>query len=228
MWQAQDYPECDRALVVFQNHPAARPLLPGAGLAPNVTIANWDGLPFGCLGQLYTEMVRRVPGWLGGCIPDLVQFWDDDDIYFADHVSAGVDGYKRGGLRAYRPTYSMYAEGDRNMGIVSNYLEPSWTVKWDVVAIDAGFHIGHKVAGHHLKWVGHLMANKLVYSDDNGPITFVCQWQNGAYKTSGNPSHPDNVDNYRAASLDFGDDVLTPWDRDKVEEVYDLFCEAKK
>ncbi len=158
--------------------------------------------PYTTLGEIYNDAIRFIPE-----DAKLVNFTDDDDIYLEDHVQEGVDGYIRGGLKAYKPRKSWYKHRN-GMDLVENVLEPSIFVEVEHVK-KYGFGL-ESVAQHH-KWLNPLVINKEIFVDDGKP-TYICDWSGeiGTFKTSGNPHNVNNFKNYDKNTQDIGDSIITP------------------
>lgn len=158
------------------------------------------GKPYSTLGEIYNDAITFIPEDV-----HLVNFADDDDIYLEDHVQEGVNGYLRGGLKAYKPRKSWYKQKNR-IDLVENVLEPSIFVELSHIK-EYGFGL-ESVAQHH-KWLNPLVENQEIFVD-NGKSTYICDWSGelATFKTSGN--HTNNFRNYEKNTQDLGDKIITP------------------
>lgn len=165
------------------------------------------------LGDIYTDSLQFVPEDV-----DIINFMDDDDIFFPNHVEEGVKGIERGGLIAYKPQKSWYRYLNK-LNLVENTLEPSIFVKKDHI-IKYGF--SPETTAQHLQWVKPLVDNKEIFVDPDGPPTYLCDWSQEipTFKTSGNPHHPNNFNNYSEWSKDSGDGIVTPCSKSWAEHYY--------
>src|SRR5689334_20068163 len=59
--------------------------------------------PYDNLGDIYTDAIKYVPA---DC--DVINFMDDDDIFFPNHVEEGLKGLVKGQLTAYKPQKSWF------------------------------------------------------------------------------------------------------------------------
>ncbi len=155
------------------------------------------------LGAIYRDMLEFVPNDY-----DLINFADDDDLVYPDHISEGVEGFIRGGKEAYKPLYSLYRHA-KGIEKVNNTLEPSIFVslKW---LKKYGFK--ESTSDQHLQWVIPLVEQKQIFSDPEGKPTMIYNWGDDyyAFKTSGDMKNPNNFENYREHSTDHGDRIITP------------------
>ena len=69
-----------------------------------------------------------------------------------------------------------------------------------------------ETTAQHLKWVNPLVYENQIFVDSNGKPTYICDWSQEipTFKTSGNPSNPENFNNYADWSKDIGDGIITP------------------
>lgn len=174
----------------------------------NRSVSIETNLPYSNLGSIYNDGLKIIEAF--GIKPDIVNHMDDDDYYFSDHISKGVEGFKRGGIMAYKPKYSFYRDS-KGMEKVSNVLEPSIFV--DFTHLRVSGYWDENVRVHH-KWLDPLIDTKMIFVDDEGESTFVYDWSQDieTYKTSGNPSLPTNFQDYDKNSYDYGDNQITPAD----------------
>lgn len=174
------------------------------------------GSDYTSLGQVYQAALSHIPYNI-----DLVTFADDDDIFIPSHICMGVDGYKRGGKRAYKPGNSFYRNG--GMFLVNNTLEPS--IFLEKSALDeSGFYL--TTTTQHLKWVEHLLQNNGLFVDPSGTPTMCYNWGDvdiPTYKTSGNADLESSFRQYAEYSKEHGDCIITPASHESVKPLYDLF-----
>lgn len=171
--------------------------------------------PYKNLGEIYRDAIKSLlPG------TDVIVFWDDDDLFLPNHISEGVKGLQRCGKTAYKPQYSYYKDKGRLVKTI-NTFEPSIFVKKDHV-IKYGF--SDMTTAQHLQWVDPLIQLNEICSDPEGPSTLIYDWSQeiGVFKTSGNPNSSENFNNYRSASQDHGDGIITPWSKHSVEKYYKI------
>lgn len=164
------------------------------------------GEPYDNLGDIYTDMMSFIPDEV-----DVICMTDDDDIFLPNHLSAGADGLRRAheqGKIAYKPAKSYYRD-PRGISLMSNTLEPS-------IFVDAkhirNYGFSPVTTEQHLRWVNPLVTDQSILVDDDGSPTLIYNWGDEfpTFKTSGNFHHPNNFNNYRDASKDHGDRIITP------------------
>lgn len=155
------------------------------------------------LGAIYRDILMMVPY---SC--DLINHFDDDDLFYPNHISEGVKGFIKGGKEAYKPLYSYYRHKN-GIEKVNNTLEPSIFVslKW---LKKYGFR--ESTSDQHLQWVIPLVEQNQIFSDPEGISTCIYNWGDDyfAFKTSGDMKNPNNFENYRKNSNDHGDRIITP------------------
>ncbi len=161
------------------------------------------GEPYKNLGEIYTDAITFVPEGV-----NVINFMDDDDIYFPDHVEEGIKGLIRGEKLAYKPQKSYYRylhEG----GLVENTMEPSIFVDFEHVK---KYGFSEETTAQHHQWLNPLVNSHQIYVDPDGKPTFLYDWSQeiSTYKTSGDPSNPENFHNYELRSNDVGDGIITP------------------
>jgi len=172
--------------------------------------------PYHTLGEIYTDAIRFVPDDV-----DIINFMDDDDIFLPNHIEEGVKGYIKGGKKAYKPEKSYFKQSGNRLTLVQNTLEPSIFVDANHVKTHGFFN--ESVAQHH-KWLNPLVYDKEIFVDPDGVPTYICDWSQEipTFKTSGNPGHPDNFNNYASYSQDIGDGIITPTSKSWAEHYYKL------
>jgi len=170
----------------------------------NHPISDATGSSYTTLGEIYTDAIKHIPG---DC--DVINFMDDDDVFFNNHVEEGIKGLIKGGLIAYKPEKSWYKQGKLKAVLVNNTMEPSIFVRTEHVK-QYGFSL--ETTAQHLQWINPLVYERQIFSDKDGKPTYICDWSQEipTYKTSGNPSNPNNFENYSLSSKDIGDGVITP------------------
>lgn len=169
--------------------------------------------PYTNLGDIYTDAIKYIPE---DC--DVVNFMDDDDVFFPNHVEEGLKGLIRGGVKAYKPKKSWY-KNLRDIHLVENILEPSIFVMKSHI-LEHGF--SSETTAQHLKWLNPLISDNQIYADPDGPPTYICDWgqEIRTFKTSGDPNNPKNFDNYSNHSQDCGDGIITPLSQSWAEHYY--------
>lgn len=182
----------------------------------NQSLDSDTGKGYVTLGAIYKDAVKHIPEDV-----EIVNFFDDDDIFLPNHIEEGIKGLNRGGLIAYKPYKSFYRTKDRVV-LVNNTLEPSIFVKKEHIQ-QYGFK--DTTSDQHLAWVHPLVDHKQIFEDTKGPATMCYNWGDPfpTFKTSGDPRNPSNFNNYRRHSMDHGDGIVTPMSRNEAEKYYQQF-----
>lgn len=200
----------DRHLLIYQNSEVYQELDSSVDLS-RVSLVNnhldlTTGQPYANLGAIYNDALHYVPAGT-----DVIIFWDDDDLFLQTHIECGIDGLIRGNKTAYKPSRS-YFRADANTIIkVENVLEPSIFVKADHLY---KYGCTNSTSDQHYSWIAPLLEANDIFTDIKGEPTLVYNWGDPApmYKTSGGSKDPHNFDNYRRASRQHGDRVISPID----------------
>jgi len=169
------------------------------------------------LGDIYKDALRFVPE-----DTDVINFFDDDDIFLPNHVSCGVAGLEKGGKTGYKPEKSFYRSNTKIV-LANNTLEPSMFVLASHIK-KHGF--SQTTADQHLTWVEPLKSS--IFVDPEGTPTLCYNWGDDfpTFKTSGAPGNPRNFENYRKASADHGDKIITPLSVENCEKYYNFIKNA--
>jgi len=215
----QDY-QGEHTLLIHNNSPVSQSInLPPLPANKHVILLNRStdehANRYASLGAIYNDSIKVVPS-----DADLIIFWDDDDMYLPNHITSGVEGYKKAqeeGFRAYKPFYSFYRHSG-GITLVANNMEPSVFVQASEIK-RLGF--SNTTSDQHMQWYAGL--GDKIFVDMAGKPTLIYNWGDGdkwmgeqfvehipTFKTSGNPGNPSNFENYRGFSQEHGDEVLTP------------------
>lgn len=200
--------------VIFNNSdvPLVLHLPEGTPSNLKVRLVNSCNKNYNNLGEIYNDALNHIPS--GG----IVNHYDDDDVILPNHVEEGIKGLEiTFGYQAYKPQFSYYLYNNE-VTKVGNTMEPSIFLYTNVLKW-LGYH--STTSDQHLKWVNYLTDNNLLYVDPEGEPTLVYEWGNSVptFKTSGNPTNPQNFNNYRAFSQDHGDGIITPWSKERVKSL---------
>lgn len=221
----QDY-KGKHTLLIFQNSEVYQALHNPLNLPDNkqVILVNQHidtttGERYNTLGGIYNDVLAHIPE-----DTDLVVHWDDDDIFLNNHITEGVNGYKRAtesSLRAYKPAKSWFRHPG-GVELMSNTLEPSIFVDYQHLKENK---YSLETTAQHLQWVNPLVYENKMLVDPNGEPTLIYNWGDTnipTFKTSGDPNNPGNFNNYRNFSRNHGDLVLSPWSDAQVLEYYKI------
>jgi len=216
---AQDY-KGEHTLLIYNNSEIPQDINLGI-LPPNkhIELVNQHldsrtGKPYRTLGAIYRDALDEVPSFC-----EAICFWDDDDLFLPEHITMGVGGLITYGKQAYKPAKSWYRHSG-GIELMNNTLEPSIFVK-TMFLRKYGFR--DTTSDQHLSWVNALVEQKEIYTDPEGWPTLIYNWGDvhiPTFKTSGDAGNPHNFDNYRAFSIDHGDQMIRPLNREKLEFYY--------
>lgn len=212
----QDY-EDRHTLLIFNNSQIEQDLGPLQETENKkvILVNKYDN--YKTLGDIYNDALLYIPE-----DAELVVHWDDDDIFLPNHLTEGVNGYRRAvqiGKSAYKPARSWYRHSG-GVELMSNTLEPSIFVSHEFLRAN-GYSL--ETTAQHLQWVNPLVYENKILVDEAGIPTLIYNWGDTnipTFKTSGDPNNPRNFNNYRNFSRNHGDRILTPWN--SVQEYYDL------
>jgi len=231
MFLDQDYK--NKTLFIFQNSVIPQRLDENVGYRDVILInrpLNLESNRYKSLGDIYRTALYFLNQEVELTDDDIITFWDDDDLFLPNHISAGVRGYKKGenarklfGPRfiAYKPAKSYYRHMN-GIELMSNTLEPSIFVKATHI-LEHGF--SDTTTEQHLQWVDPLVRDQSIFVDPEGEPTLIYNWGDydiPTYKTSGDCHNPDNFDNCRNYSSEHGDQIITPLSEKEIKKYYDL------
>lgn len=225
MFLQQDYP--NSKLLIYNNAGIDLSLSEGIDtervILINNNISKSTGIPYTNLGDIYNDCIKYIEEL--DINPDIITHMDDDDIYFPNHLSKGVEGYIKGNKLAYKPAKSFYHDIN-GIHLMENVLEPSIFVNYNHIK-EYGY-FDRNVDLHH-KWLQPLIDKGEIFVDIQGEPSFIYDWNVGVptWKTSGDPHNPNNFDNYRYFSQDNGDRVLTPFPLKDLKKYYEVSVGSK-
>jgi len=216
MFLAQEtHQDCTQVIFNNSNVPLTLDLPKDQPKNLSVWLINSCDTVYSTLGQIYNHALTFLPK------EGIIVHYDDDDCILPNHAVEGINGFREATFHnklAYKPSQSYYYEGGK-VSLTSNVMEPS-------IFIDLGTlkKVGYNdtTSDQHLKWVTYLTEDNLLYVDPRGVPTLLYEWGNSVptFKTSGNPSNPNNFQEYRHFSQDHGDRIVTPWSKEKVKALY--------
>lgn len=169
----------------------------------NNSVSTITGNSYTSLGEIYNDILKFIPEDV-----DVINFMDDDDVFFPDHIEEGIRGLEKCGKLAYKPQKSWY-KTRTSLQLAENVMEPSIFIKKDHI-LKYGF--SHETTAQHMQWLKPLLIGRNICSDPEGKPTYICDWSQEipTFKTSGNPSNPQNFKNYEEFSKDIGDGIISP------------------
>jgi len=198
----QDYP--NKELIIFNT--AQTPLILDESLNnKNIVIINNSNsyetnLPYTNIGDIRRDALTHATGNVYSC-------WDDDDFFMPYHLSQSNDYLLSTNKKAWKPKYSWWStNGGKTFEKMGNNMEASV-----LVYIDQVFFL-KKTGDEHLGWFKKLMdENQLDESIDVAPFESYCYvWGDelAMHKQSGDITNPNNFENHKTQSTDFGNAPL--------------------
>lgn len=184
----------------------------------NYHISLETGEKYKNLGEIYRDAIQFVPDDI-----DIISMLDDDDVYLPNHISEGVKGYlkaKEQGKIAYKPAKSYYRDANGTQ-LTSNTLEPSIFVEAQHIK---KYGFSDTTTEQHLQWVNPLIKEEKILVDPEGVPTLIYDWSHPmpTFKTSGDCHNPNNFNNYRQHSQQFGDGILSPLPMNTIKKYYNI------
>jgi len=171
-------------------------------------------IPYSSLGKIREDALRFATGEIYVC-------WDDDDMFLPWHLSQGMDNL--GNKPAWMPAQSYFSNnGGKTYELCRNSFEASVLVRIDALE-EYGF--SYESGAEHLPWRrGMVDSGELSERDEVTPLeSYAYLWGDdlAPHKTSGNIDHPDNFNNHKEGSTDFGGGkTLKLWDAKDIEEYF--------
>jgi len=204
-WLEQDYE--NKELLIFNT--AEVPLfisdrLQKAGVRVVNQSSKASGAPFTCLGDVRQAALDHMDG-------DIYVCWDDDDFFFPWFLSLGVSKYREHGKWAWKPSEAyMTMDNGVNYKIAGNALEATILVDADIIK-KFGFSTNKSGAEHtDGGWMDQCRDHDQLVIEDIYPLESYCYtWgsPDAPHKTSGHIDEPNNFENHKSGSVDFGDRV---------------------
>tara|TARA_R110000824_G_scaffold96852_6_gene231605 strand:- start:373 stop:1068 length:696 start_codon:yes stop_codon:yes gene_type:complete len=204
MFLAQTWKQ--KELVIFNT--AEVPLVlgdfPGSSQVKVVNqTARANGKPFKSLGDVRNAALPHADG-------DLFVCWDDDDLFLPHHLKQSITAWIRAGTFAWKPQKSFFSnDGGVTFKYAQNAMEASIMVDMAFVR-EHGFSTSQS-GGEHVQggWLDKALAQGQLTIEEVTPReSYAYVWGDGLSKTSGNIDHPNNFENHKEASQDFGEGVL--------------------
>lgn len=195
----------------------------------NNNIDSITGAQYTSLGAIYNDVIKNVN-------PEQYEYmthWDDDDLFLPSHIREGEKGLSWSHFRsdgiyvAYKPKYSFY-RAKEGIVLTENTLEPSIFVETQEVK-RYGYSL--TTTEQHLQWVEPIKEAHSLFVDPVGIPTLIYNWGDTelfTFKTSGDFHNPKNFNNYRTHSVDHGDQVITPWEKEQVQPYFNQVKDVQK
>ena len=167
----------------------------------NQKISTETNLPYKNIGEVRRDSIKHMSG-------DIYICWDDDDLFLPHHISQGVKKLIECGKLAWKSKYSFFTgnAGD-SFDMVENNMEAS-VLMWKEVFDYATFKDGN--GDEHAPWLAYVRKNNQFVERDliTPNESYVYYWGDGLHKQSGDISNPNNFENHKSQSKDFGNKSL--------------------
>ena len=167
----------------------------------NQKICTETNQPYTNIGQIRRDSIKHMNG-------DIYVCWDDDDIFLPHHISQGVKKLIECGKLAWKSKYSFFTgnAGD-SFDMVENNMEAS-VLMWKKVFEHATFKDGN--GDEHAPWLAYVRKNNQFVERDliTPNESYVYYWGDGLHKQSGDIGNPNNFENHKSQSTDFGNRPL--------------------
>ena len=177
----------------------------------NQSISNETNKPYVNIGQIRRDSLKYMNG-------DIYICWDDDDYYLPHHIEQGIKHLNKCKLLAWKPKKSYFTyDGGKTFELTSNNMEASILVKKEVFNI-VNFNNG--TGNEHNNWLTYLRDNNQIFENENVTPneSYVYVWGDGQHKQSGDIKNPNNFENHKKLSVDFGNEPLK---KINVKYIYD-------
>lgn len=216
-WLDQEYE--DKILCIFNNAPYDIKL--GGDLSTEISnkgivIVNshvdLNRQPYNNLGTIFNHGLISFRDELKNST--FVSMWQDDDIYFPQHLNMCYK-FDLNTCKVLKPKYFYYFDkGNNFVKVDENNVEGSWVIKTEFL-LEHGFE---EPSGHpESKLYQHLTKGVDYISYPDLPITYVYEWNNGVYHSSGNMNHPNNFNIYREKNNVEQRDIVV-WSSEKLDD----------
>lgn len=200
-WLNQDY--SNKELIIFNTankELELDPRLSGKGIRiVNQTKIHGTDIPYNNVGQVRRDVLKLALG-------KYTCYWDDDDAYLPWHISQGVEYLLKTGKKAYKPEKSYWSEDAGNtFNLAQNAMEASVIADTESLRI---YGFADSNGGEHVTWMRGLLDEGEL--DENYSVTpfesYAYIWGDeiASHKQSGYINDPNNFENHKKQSTDFG------------------------
>jgi len=178
------------------------------------------GEPYSSLGKIREDALEFATGEIYIC-------WDDDDMFLPWHISQGIKKLKEHGTPAWMPAQSYFSHDDgETFKYARNSMEAAVLIKIDALK---KYGFSYESGLEHLPWRTTMRDNKELVIEEITPFeSYAYLWgsQIAPHKTSGDVDNPNNFENHKAGSTDFGESKKLTFISD--EQVERLFRNCAK
>jgi hypothetical protein len=222
-WKYQDYD--NKELIIYNT--AKVPIELDEPLKEyNIRVINQStetatGAPYSSLGKIREDSLEYAKG-------DIYICWDDDDFFLPWHMSRGIEKLIECGRPAWMPGRSYWSpDGGKTFEHARNSMEAAVLIYIDKLK---EFGFSYENGLEHLPWRrGMIDTAELDENVDVFPYeSYAYVWGSdlAPHKTSGNINSPNNFDEHKKGSDDFGEGKkLTFVSSEKIEEYFKNICD---
>jgi len=217
-WKYQDYE--NKELIIFNTAPI--PIeLDDSLKGYNIKVVNQQtelgtDKKYDNLGRIREDALTFTTG-------DLYSCWDDDDMFLPWHLSQCVKNLQENDLRAWMPAQSYWSPNNgESFDYARNSMEAAVIVYINEIK---KYGFAYKNGLEHLPWRRGMLDDGLLSENDEvtpyESYAYIWGSQIAPHKTSGNVSDPDNFENHKDKSVDFGEgEKLTFVSPEHVERLF--------
>jgi glycosyltransferase involved in cell wall biosynthesis len=204
MFLNQDYE--NKELIIF-NTASKHLVLDDSLLNKNITVINQSidsesKLPYTNIGDIRKDALSYATG-------DYYICWDDDDLYMPYHMSFSMNKLVESGKLAWKPKHSFFSKnGGQSFELAENAMEASIIVDISYIRM---YGFKKETGSEHLGWLSKIQQDEQMLIEQTSPFESYCfNWGDevAPHKQSGDINNPNNFENHKNSSTDFGNTNL--------------------
>ena len=221
-WLEQEY--TNKQLCIFNN--GNTDIILGGDMDSNISnqgirIVNsnkdiWTGEPFNNLGTIYMNGLHWFAEELSNST--FVTMWQDDDMYLSHFLNSCNELANYSNLPNVYKTreFIFHDKGNKISKKDENNVEGSW-----IVDIDFLMKTGFAEPSMHPETLLHakLKDNVNYIKDSNAKPSYIYEWNNGVYHSSGGINNPNNFNIYRQQN-NKEEKVIEVWSKQQLMNYY--------
>lgn len=175
----------------------------------------WSGLPFNNLGTIYMNGLHWFANELQN--GDLTTMWQDDDMYLPHFIKDGVTGWDSDYPDVFKTKeFIFYDKGSKINRRDENNVEGSWIIDIDFL-VGTGFA---EPSMHPETTLHSRLKSDINYIKDSFlKPSYIYEWNNGVYHSSGGINNPNNFKIYREQN-NKEEKVIEVWSKEKLMNYY--------
>lgn len=176
----------------------------------------WTNQPFNNLGTIYMNGLHWFAEELSNST--FVTMWQDDDMYLPHFIKDGVTGWNDINYPDVFKTkeFIFYDKGSKISKRDENNVEGSWVIDINFL-LEHGFE---EPSMHPEKRLHSKLQDGVNYiKDSNTKPSYIYEWNNGVYHSSGGINNPNNFNIYRQQN-NKEEKVIDVWSKEKLMNYY--------